>query len=305
MGRSRKKGRDISGVLLFDKPLGMSSNQALQRVRHLFSARKAGHTGSLDPLATGLLPLCLGEATKYSSYLLDADKHYNTVAHLGSRSTTGDAEGDKIDQRSVPPFDTAQLEEVLSGFTGESLQIPPMYSAIRQDGKRLYELARQGREVERPPRPIRIDRLLLTGHGDDRLHLSVSCSKGTYIRSLVEDIGEALGCGAYVEELRRTGVSPYIEPEMWTLEALAEKAETSEAELDACLIPVDTALSVFPELKLDEKQSLDMLHGRSVESGNVLGAGLYRLYDDENRFIGLGEVGDDSLVKPKRLISNG
>ncbi len=305
MGRSRKKGRDISGVLLFDKPLGMSSNQALQRVRHLFNARKAGHTGSLDPLATGLLPLCFGEATKYSSYLLDADKHYDTVARLGARSTTGDAEGEKIDQRPVPSFDTAQIEQVLSGFIGEGEQIPPMYSALRQDGKRLYELARQGREVERPPRPVRIDRLLLTGHSEDRLHLSVSCSKGTYIRSLVEDIGEALGCGAYVEVLRRTGVSPYTDPEMWTLDALTEKAEASQMELDDCLIPVDTALSAYPALKLNEKQSLDMLCGRVVDLEEAPGPSLYRLYDSENRFIGLGEAENGHQIKPKRLISNG
>ena len=305
MSRRRKKGRDISGVLLFDKPHGMSSNQALQRVRHLFNARKAGHTGSLDPLATGLLPICLGEATKYSSYLLDSDKHYDTIACLGARSTTGDSEGERIDERPVPEFSEQEVSHVLEQFLGKGEQVPPMYSALRQDGRRLYELARKGVEVERPPRKIRIDRLALTEQERDRLHLSVSCSKGTYIRSLVEDIGEALGCGAFVGMLRRTGVSPYIHPEMWTLEALASKAAEGLDSLDACLIPVDTALSGFPLLKLDENQSFDICHGRPAAVDEMPEGDLFRLYDPQNRFLGLGTPAENHQIRPKRLISNG
>jgi tRNA pseudouridine55 synthase len=305
MSRKRKDRRSVHGIVLLDKPLGLSSNQALQKVKHLFNATKAGHTGSLDPLATGLLPLCLGEATKVSSYLLDSDKYYETVAQLGARSTTGDAEGEKIDQRPVPDLSDAEIEAVLQGFRGEIDQIPPMYSAIKKDGRRLYELARQGEEVIREPRRVTIFQLELTGRDKDRLHLRVGCSKGTYIRSLVEDIGEALGCGAYVDYLRRTGVSPYLEPEMWTLEALEQRAEQGIDALDASLIPIETALTHLPAVHLTDEAAQRLSLGQVVEAGPLPEGELFRLYQGEDRFLGLGKPTEDGRIAPKRLILHG
>ena len=305
MVRSKKNRRNISGVLLLDKPLGMSSNQALQKARYLFNAAKAGHTGSLDPLATGLLPLCFGEATKVSSYLLDSDKFYTTVARLGARSTTGDAEGELIDLRSVPELDEARIREVLSSFMGEIDQVPPMYSALKHEGKRLYELARQGVEVERKSRRVQIFQLDLLGWDQEHLRLQVGCSKGTYIRSLVEDIGEALGCGAHVVELRRTGVKPYVEPEMWSIEQLERLAEDGPESLDQCLIPVDSALVHIPAVHMDEEEADKIAHGQPVVVDKRPDGLLYRLYRGERTFIGLGMPLDDDLIAPKRLIFNG
>jgi len=305
MGRSKKNRRNISGVLLLDKPLGMSSNQALQKTRYLLNAAKAGHTGSLDPLATGLLPLCFGEATKVSSYLLDSDKFYITVARLGARSTTGDAEGELIDLRSVPELDETRIREVLSSFMGEIDQVPPMYSALKHEGKRLYELARQGVEVERKARRVKIFQLELLGWDQEHLRLQVGCSKGTYIRSLVEDIGEALGCGAHVVELRRTGVKPYVEPEMWSIEQLEKLAESRPEALDQCLIPVDSALVHIPAVHLDEEGADKVAHGQPVVVEKRPAGSLYRLYRGEKAFIGLGMPLEDDQIAPKRLIFNG
>ena len=305
MGRSKKNRRNISGVLLLDKPLGMSSNQALQKTRFLLNAAKAGHTGSLDPLATGLLPLCFGEATKVSSYLLDSDKFYTTVARLGSRSTTGDAEGELIDIRPVPELGEARIREVLSTFMGEIDQVPPMYSALKHEGKRLYELARQGVEVERKARRVQIFQLELLGWDQEHIRLQVGCSKGTYIRSLVEDIGEGLGCGAHVVELRRTGVKPYLEPEMWSIEQLEKLAESGPEALDQCLIPVDSALVHIPAVHLDEEGADKIAHGQPVAVEKRPAGSLYRLYRGEKAFIGLGMPLEDDQVTPKRLICNG
>lgn len=305
MVRSKKNRRNISGVLLLDKPLGMSSNQALQKIRFLLNAAKAGHTGSLDPLATGLLPLCFGEATKVSSYLLDSDKFYTTVARLGARSTTGDAEGELIDIRPVPELSEARIREVLSSFMGEIEQVPPMYSALKHKGKRLYELARQGVEVERNARRVKIFQLELLSWDQEHLHLKVGCSKGTYIRSLVEDVGEALGCGAHVVELRRTGVKPYIEPEMWTIEQLEKLAESGPEALDECLIPVDSALVHIPTVHLDAVDADKIVHGQPVVVENRPAGALYRLYREDKAFIGLGVPLEDRQVAPKRLIFNG
>ncbi len=305
MSRKRKDRRSVHGIVLLDKPLGLSSNQALQKVKHLFNATKAGHTGSLDPLATGLLPLCLGEATKVSSYLLDSDKYYETVAQLGARSTTGDAEGDKFDQRPVPELSDAEIEAVLERFRGDIDQVPPMYSALKKDGRRLYELARQGKEVAREPRRITIYKLELTGREQGRLRLSVGCSKGTYIRSLVEDIGEALSCGAYVDYLRRTGVSPYLNPIMWTLEELETLAEQGFDALDACLTPIDAALSHIPAIYLDEERAKKLTMGQFVQVNSLPDSDLFRLYQGEDRFLGLGKPTEDGLIAPKRLILHG
>jgi len=305
MSRRRKDRRSVHGIVLLDKPLGLSSNQALQKVKHLFNAAKAGHTGSLDPLATGLLPLCLGEATKVSSYLLDSDKYYETIAQLGARSTTGDAEGEKFDQRPVPKLSDNEIEAVLGRFRGEINQVPPMYSALKKDGRRLYELARKGEEVERAPRRVTIFELELTGRENDRLSLRVGCSKGTYIRSLVEDIGEALGCGAYVDYLRRTGVSPYLKPEMFTLEALEALAEQGQEALDACLIPIDTALAHIPAIHLDDQRAAKLAMGQVVEADILPDGELFRLYQGKDHFLGLGKPTEDGQIAPKRLILHG
>lgn len=305
MSRRRKDRRSVHGIVLLDKPLGLSSNQALQKVKHLFNAAKAGHTGSLDPLATGLLPLCLGEATKVSSYLLDSNKYYETVAQLGARSTTGDAEGDKFDQRPVPELGDDEIEAVLARFRGEIDQIPPMFSALKKDGRRLYELARKGEEVVREPRRVTIFELELTGREDDRLSLRVGCSKGTYIRSLVEDIGEALGCGAYVDYLRRTGVSPYLEPEMYTLESLEALAEQGQEALDASLIPIDTALAHIPAIHLDDDRAQKLAMGQVVQADILPDGDLFRLYQGEDHFLGLGKPTEDGQIAPKRLVLHG
>ena len=222
MARHRPKGRNVNGILLLDKPTGITSNEALQSVKRLFKARKAGHTGSLDPLASGLLPICLGEATKASGFLLDADKHYQVRCKLGEKTATGDAEGEVIESRPLEGVDAARIESVLAGFRGEIVQIPPMYSAVKHQGQRLYKLARQGVEVEREPRDITIHKLILEAVELPFFDLDVHCTKGTYVRTLAEDIGEALGCGAHVSGLRRLGVGPYDSQEMVTMERVKE-----------------------------------------------------------------------------------
>ncbi|MEJ2479969.1 MAG: tRNA pseudouridine(55) synthase TruB, partial [Acidihalobacter sp.] len=217
----RPRRRDVHGVLLLDKPPGMSSNQALQAVKRLFNANKAGHTGSLDPLATGLLPLCFGEATKVSSFLLEADKRYRARCRLGVRTDSADAEGQVIAERSVPAeLDSATIERALAPLRGDIEQIPPMHSALKHQGKRLYELARQGVEVERKPRRVRIARYELVARDGDELEFDIACSSGTYVRTLIDDLGQALGCGAHVTQLRRVSVEPFDDPKMYTLEEL-------------------------------------------------------------------------------------
>lgn len=306
MARRRKKDtREINGVLLLDKPLGLSSNEALQRVKRLYKAAKAGHTGSLDPLATGLLPLCLGTATKISAYLLDADKHYYTLCRLGRRTTTGDAEGEVVEERPVPALSDAQIEQALARFRGPIEQIPPMYSALKHQGKRLYELARSGVEVEREPRAVTIHELKLTGREADALELEIRCSKGTYVRTLVEDLGEVLGCGAHVAGLRRLGVSPYDEPVMYTLEALSALAEEGLDALDALLMPVDTALAHWPRIDLDPDAAFYMKQGQAVQTPGAPVQGLLRLYGPGSVFLGIGHVLDDGRVAPKRLFVQG
>ena len=303
MARQKKDLRDIDGVVLLDKPAGLTSNQALQRVKRLLKARKAGHTGSLDPLATGLLPLCFGEATKISAYLLEADKHYRTVARLGQRTDTADAEGEVIETRPVRAYTDAEIEAVLARFRGPIEQIPPMYSAVKQDGRRLYELARQGREVERPPRAVVIHALQLLGRDDAQLELDVRCSKGTYIRTLVEDIGEALGCGAHVAKLRRLGVAPYDEPEMVTLEQLEAAAEQGPQALDGFLMPVASALAHWPRVVLDADGAHYLRLGQALQVPGAPAGGLLVLLGPQEEFIGIGQILDDGRVGPKRLIS--
>jgi tRNA pseudouridine55 synthase len=294
--------RAVSGIILLDKPRGFTSNAALQKVRWLLNAEKAGHTGSLDPLATGVLPLCFGEATKFSQYLLDADKAYETVAQLGVTTTTADAEGEVIERKPVN-ISQAQLEAVLPQFRGDLQQVPPMYSALKRDGQPLYKLARAGEVVEREPRSVTIARLDLLSLEADRARLAVSCSKGTYIRTLVEDIGRELGCGAHVAELRRTQAGPFDLSRTVTLEELEQAhADGGPEALDAFLLPVDSGLEHWPLLQLSEHSAFYWLHGQPVRAPQAPQFGMLRVQDHNGRFIGIGEVSDDGRIAPRRLI---
>lgn len=302
MSAPRSKRRDIDGVLIFDKPLGMSSNNALQKVRWLFNAAKGGHTGSLDPLASGVLPLCLGEATKFSQYLLDADKAYVTEARLGMTTTTGDAEGDVLESKPVA-VTLDQVEALLPQFTGDIEQIPPMYSALKHEGQPLYKLARAGETVERKPRSVTINQLKILGLEGDRLRLEVHCTKGTYIRTLVEDLGNALGCGAHVSELRRIQAGPFDLSKAVTLEELeALHAEGGHLALDHLLMPSDCGLEDWPVVELTEQTAHYLNHGQAVRVPGSPAFGMVRLRDQNGQFIGIGEMTDDARVAPKRLM---
>lgn len=297
----RQKGRVIDGVLLLDKPIGLTSNQALQRVKRLFDARKAGHTGSLDPLASGLLPICLGQATKVSGFLLNAGKRYQVVARLGQRTDTGDADGQVIEERPVPALDRGLVKRVLARFEGSQTQIPPMYSAIKHQGQRLYKLARQGIEIERQPREIEIHGLELLSLEADALELEVACSKGTYVRTLVEDIARALGTVAHVIVLRRLGVGPYAEGRMYKLEELEALAEQGMERLDELLLPVDSALDHWPSVELGADNAYYLMQGQAVMAPGAPSSGKVRLYDEGHGFLGIGEVKLDGRVAPTRL----
>lgn len=307
MGKT-KKGRDIDGILLLDKPVGLSSNQALQRVKRLFNANKAGHTGSLDPLASGVLPVCLGEATKISGFLLDAEKRYLAECRLGQRTKTADSEGAVIESRPVPPLSREWIEQVCHRFIGEIEQVPPMYSALKQQGQPLYKLARQGKTVERKARRVSIFALNLLEYGESRLLLDIHCSKGTYIRTLAEDIGEALGCGAHVSGLRRTLAAPFTDGNLLQLDRLQHLAELNTGELDKLLLPADAALPHWPAVKLNTELACYIKQGQFVQVANSPANGLVKLYQLEpasERFIGIGTVLDDGRVGPKRLIFTG
>ena len=306
MGRRRRHGRQIDGILLLDKPQALTSNEALQRVKRLYGAAKAGHTGSLDPLATGLLPVCLGGATKFSSYLLDADKRYRVRVRLGVTTTTGDAEGEVLETAPVEGVDEDALRSVLDRFVGDIEQLPPMYSAVKHQGERLYKLARRGIEVERQPRTVTIHALALRAVSLPELELDVHCSKGTYVRTLAEDIGAELGCGGHVVGLRRTGVGPYRESEsrfvtLAELEALAQR-EQGLAAMDDLLLPLESALGHWPAVSLSEDAAFYLRQGQAVLVPQAPTAGLVRLYDPSRRFIGVGAILDDGRVQPKRLL---
>ncbi len=295
--------RDVNGILLLDKSTGLSSNAALQEVKRLFNARKAGHTGSLDPLASGMLPICLGEATKVSAFLLDADKRYRVRCRLGVRTTTADAEGEIIEERPVDGIDAASIAAVLPRFTGQIEQIPPMYSALKHQGQRLYHLARQGIEVDRPPRTLFIHELRLLGLENGECTLDVHCSKGTYVRTLAEDIGAALGCGAHVSALRRTGLGPYQENLMLTLDRLIALGADGYAGLDAALLPIETALMHWPEINLSADAAFFLAQGQAVQVPHAPTQGWVRLYNGARNFLGMGEIQDDGLVAPRRLMN--
>lgn len=301
MARQRR-GLPVNGVLLLDKPKGLSSNHALQRVRRLFQAQKAGHTGTLDPMATGLLPICLGEATKFSSHLLEADKVYRTRVELGVITDTGDAEGTVVEQHAVPSLSVDDVEAVLTRFRGEIDQVPPMYSALKHQGKKLYELAREGKHVERAARRVSVYDARLLAFEGSAFELEVSCSKGTYIRTLAEDIGRALGCGAHISQLRRLKTGPFLADAMWTLEALEALAD--QAALEAELMPADVLVDHLPSLAVDDAAHNRLAHGQSANltTGTLAPDALARLYYAET-FIGLGVVKGAQEVAPKRLLS--
>lgn len=295
--QARRIKRQIDGVLLFDKPLELSSNTAMQKVRWLFHAEKAGHTGTLDPLATGLLPICFGEATKFTHALLDADKRYRATIRLGQRTTTGDAEGEIIEERPVTA-DEAQIRQVLLRFTGEIAQLPPMHSALKHQGKPLYEYIRKGEVIERETRQVFIRELNLERCAATELDIDVLCSKGTYIRTLAEDIGEALGCGGHLIALRRTGIGDFG---LNAAHTLPELEALDEAGREALLLPVDCLTQNFPALILDDVQAGRLAQGQRLGLRDEYPDGKRRLYAAGN-FIGLGELVAGRL-SPSRLLS--
>ncbi len=291
--------KNLNGIFLLDKPLNVSSNHALQRVKRLFHAKKAGHTGSLDPLATGMLPICFGEATKFSQFLLESDKSYLVTATLGIKTATGDSEGEVIAERPVENISREKIESVLQQFRGVIQQIPPMYSAIKYQGKPLYSLARKGIEVERKPREVNIYELSLQDVGEKSFSLEIHCSKGTYVRTLIEDIGEELQCGAHVSQLRRPFVNPYQQHKMYTFE---EIESFTESALENTLLPVETSLNAFQAIKLSTSAAFYMRMGQPVMVSQLHYKGLVRMYSDNDRFLGVGEVLDDGRVAPRRLV---
>ena len=303
MSKPRKRGRDIHGVFLLDKPQGMSSNDIMQKVKRIFQANKAGHTGALDPLATGMLPICLGEATKFSQFLLDADKRYLVTAKLGERTDTSDAEGQIVETRDVN-VKTPEILTALEQFRGDILQVPTMFSALKYNGKPLYEYARQGITVEREARPITVFELNFIEYNAPYLTLEVHCSKGTYIRTLVDDLGEVLGCGAHVMMLRRTAVADYPTEKMLDWHALQSLAEQQDlALLDALLLPMDTAVANLPALTLNESQTQGIGFGQRIKFDNPNRLqGQVRLFSHENRFLGVAVIDENNVIRPQRLV---
>ncbi|MGR5160292.1 tRNA pseudouridine(55) synthase TruB [Vibrio owensii] len=305
----RRKGRPINGVILLDKPTGISSNDALQKVKRIFFAEKAGHTGALDPLATGMLPICLGEATKFSQFLLDSDKRYRVIAKLGERTDTSDSDGEVVETRPVD-VNLEKLEACIDTFRGESDQVPSMFSALKYQGKPLYEYARKGIEVPRESRKITVYEIVLHRFEGDEVEMEVHCSKGTYIRTIVDDLGEMLGCGAHVTMLRRTGVAKYPYEKMVTLEQLNELLEQAHRDevapkelLDPLLLPMDTAVEDLPEVNLNAELTNLVQHGMPVQAfGAPEGTPIRMTSGEDKLFIGVAEVNDDGKVAPKRLV---
>lgn len=308
MTKSRRKGRPLNGVLLLDKPQGGSSNAVLQQVKHLYNAAKAGHTGSLDPIATGMLPVCFGEATKFSQYLLESDKRYQAIAKLGEKTSTGDIEGEITQRASLFELSDAQIDEVVGSFVGPIEQVPPMYSALKHRGQPLYKLARQGLDIERPARSVTIHSLQWRRLDAQRLELDVFCSKGTYIRSLVEDIGEQLGCYAHVEALRRLQVGPFCGA-MATLAHLRQLAESGTVgALDALLLPMQATLSAYPRVLLDEKKAMAFGQGQvlTLNEVDLVSVGLVQVWradgGQNEKLLGVGERLAEGKLIPRRLV---
>lgn len=303
MGRPKKRGRDVHGVFLLDKPQGVSSNDIMQKIKRLFQANKAGHTGALDPLATGMLPICLGEATKFSQFLLDSDKRYLVTAKLGERTDTSDADGQVVQTREVNISESDILAN-LDAFRGDILQVPTMFSALKHNGKPLYEYARAGITVEREARPITIFELKFIEYQAPFLTLEVHCSKGTYIRTLVDDLGEALGCGAHVTMLRRLAVADYPFEKMMSIDDLQKISENAPlAEMDSLLLPMDTAVGRLPKIDLDEEQTRAVGFGQRVKFTNPSQLrGQIRLFARNGDFLGVAEIGTDNVIRPYRMV---
>ena len=297
----RPRGRAVNGILVLDKPIGMGSNEALQRIKRLYRARKAGHTGSLDRLASGLLPICFGEATKLSGYLLNADKHYVATFQLGVTTSTGDAEGEVVSRRPVPALSATAVERAVARFRGEIEQIPPMHSALKYKGKRLYQLAHEGIVVERQPRPVTIHRFDVLHTEGERIEVEVLCSKGTYVRTLAEDLGTVLGCGASVAALRRVGAGPFTADDMLGLPAIESLEEGGSAALDARLRPMEAAVSQWPSVLLTEGVAFYLRKGQPVLVPHSPTEGWVRIHSERAGFIGVGEVLDDGRIAPRRL----
>ena len=308
--RERTVFRQLDGILLLDKPQGLSSNQALQRVRHLFRAEKAGHTGSLDPLATGLLPVCFGEATKIAGNLLGSRKAYDTVARLGIVTDTDDAEGQPLRERPVGRYDIATLDAALRDLTGRIQQVPPIFSALKRGGEPLYAKARRGETIELEARPVDVHAFELLSEQDlldgdaPQLRLHVECGSGTYVRSLVRDLGEALGCGAHVAELRRLWVDPFRDPRMWTLDSLQAMAERDPHCLDACLLPIEVGLVGHRHIELTDDAVLRFLQGQRIRlnpGAHPEPPGPCAVFDTGGRARGLAEIDDTGCLHPQRV----
>ncbi|TXI43574.1 tRNA pseudouridine(55) synthase TruB [Methylophilus sp.] len=297
--QTKRIKRAVSGVLLLDKPYGFSSNQALQKVKWLYQAQKAGHTGTLDPLATGVLPICLGEATKFAQHLTDENKTYVATVKFGVTTTTGDKEGDVVSQVDCE-ISRAQIEQVLPQFMGEITQVPPMYSALKVNGKPLYEYARDGVELERKPRQVTIYALRVLGCADNSAEIEVTCSKGTYIRTLGEDIGKALQAGAHLTALRRTATATYQIAHTVTIEALEQM--TAE-QRDALLLPVDTAITALPKIELQDDAAYYFKQGNPVWVSGIIPPGELRIYSEAGLFLGVGFQQRDGRIAPKRVVN--
>lgn len=305
-GRKRRGASPVHGILLLDKPAGLTSNQALQKVKRLLNAAKGGHTGALDPAATGMLPLCFGDATKVCAYLLDADKSYRVVARLGEATDTGDADGTVTATTELPPLDGAEWAALLDSFRGELRQVPPMYSALKKDGKRLYELARRGRTVEREARSVRIHEIALLEQAGARLVFRVRCSKGTYVRTLVEDLARAAGTVAHTAALHREAVAGFDSGDMMPLSEATRLAEAGE--LAARLAPADRALTAWPACRVNDVEAARFGSGQPVAAPGLTGekpAAMYRVYDAGGRFLGVGEATGEGRVAPRRIFRNG
>ena len=305
----KRKGRPVNGILLFDKPLEISSNQALQKVKRIYFAQKAGHTGALDPLATGMLPICLGEGTKFSQFLLDTDKTYIVTAKLGIRTTTSDADGEVVSEKTVN-VTKEQLNQAVDTFRGDTKQIPSMYSALKYQGQPLYKYAREGIEIPREARDITVYKLDVLRFEHDEVDMEIHVSKGTYIRTIVDDLGELLGCGAHVAMLRRVSVGSYPREKMVTIEQLESLLAQAQEEgvppsqyLDPLLLPMNTALVGMPKVTVDEMSKVYLRYGNPVQVAGAPVEGLVQVYvDDTNEFLGVGQMNEDGLVAPKRII---
>jgi len=305
VGRRRSSGRNVHGILLLDKPVGITSNAALQTVKRLYRANKAGHTGNLDPMASGVLPICLGEATKMSAFLLEADKRYRGIIKLGVRTSTADAEGEVLETHEVPALSAEVIESVLARFRGRIEQVPPMHSAVKYKGQPLYKLAHKGLEVERKAREIEIYALDLVRIEGDELEVDVHCTKGTYVRTLAEDIGAALGCGGHLSALRRTAVGMFRLDDAVALAELQHLAEDADAQarLDEFLLPMEEALAGWPAVNLTENTAFYLRQGQPVLVPKAPSQGWVRLFTQGHEFIGVGQIMDDGRVAPRRLVS--